>query len=154
MTQTRKCPHCAEEVLIDARKCKHCQGVVTQNLPAGTALAILGISLIVIFGFVYYSFYQGVDTSSIVSSQVSNVTSGAVNLSNPVVTRAEYNKIESGMSYSEVTSIIGESGEELSSNDIGGYETIMYQWVNPDGSNMNALFQKDKMVQKAQFELK
>lgn len=33
-------------------------------------------------------------------------------------------------------------------------ETVMYQWVNRNGSNMNAMFQNNKLVQKAQFGLK
>ena len=30
----------------------------------------------------------------------------------------------------------------------------MYMWQNSDGSNMNAMFQNDKLVNKAQFGLK
>jgi len=29
----------------------------------------------------------------------------------------------------------------------------MYQWVNPGGSNMNAMFQNNKLIEKAQFGL-
>jgi hypothetical protein len=52
-------------------------------------------------------------------------------------------------------------GEEVSSNRIKGVEgflpgidTIMYVWKNPDGSNMNAVFQNEKMVSKAQIGLR
>lgn len=58
------------------------------------------------------------------------------------------------MSYYDVTDIIGYYGEELSSSNIGDLETIMYEWVNADGSNMNAMFQNDKLVSKAQYGLK
>ncbi|SIT08062.1 DUF3862 domain-containing protein [Kroppenstedtia eburnea] len=70
------------------------------------------------------------------------------------VTKAEYDQIKNGMSYQEVVNIIGFEGEENSQNEIGGTKTIMYTWMNPDGSNMNAMFQNDKLVQKAQFGLK
>ncbi|RWE60638.1 MAG: hypothetical protein E5V24_12620 [Mesorhizobium sp.] len=46
-------------------------------------------------------------------------------------------------------------GEELSSSEFGGYETVMYIWDgNGFGGNMNAMFQNGAMVSKAQFGLK
>lgn len=78
-----------------------------------------------------------------------------------IVTRAEYDQIHHAMSYSEVVSIIGSSGEENSSNRLEGIPgvmdsvfTVMYSWQNRDGSNMNAIFQNDKLVTKAQFGLR
>ena len=78
-----------------------------------------------------------------------------------VVTKADYNQIRNGMSYREVVGIIGSQGEELSSNRMEGVpgvmdsiETTMYMWQNSDGSNMNAMFQNDKLVQKAQAGLR
>ena len=70
-----------------------------------------------------------------------------------VVSRAEYNRIQSGMSYSEVADIIGD-GTEISRSDMAGYTTEMYSWENPSGGgNMNAMFQNDKLISKAQFGL-
>ena len=78
-----------------------------------------------------------------------------------VVTKAEYDQLVNGMSYDEVVRIIGEEGEELSRNHIDGVpgvmesvDTVMYMWKNPFGANMNAMFQNDKLMQKAQFGLK
>ena len=78
-----------------------------------------------------------------------------------VVTKAEYDQIRHGMSYSEVVSIIGSRGEETGSNRMEGVPgvmeslyTVMYSWQNRDGSNMNAMFQNDKLMNKAQFGLK
>jgi hypothetical protein len=34
-----------------------------------------------------------------------------------------------------------------------GYVSVMYIWKNSDGSNMNALFQNGKLLNKAQFGL-
>lgn len=79
----------------------------------------------------------------------------------PVVTMDEYTQIREGMTYSQVVSIIGASGEEVASNVIEGVpgvmptmRTTMYQWVNADGSNMNAMFQNGELIQKAQFGLR
>ena len=80
--------------------------------------------------------------------------------SEAVVTRSEYGQIQNGMTYQQVVEIIGVPGEEVSSNDMPGVpgvmdpiETVMYMWSNPDGSNMNAMFQNDALMQKAQFGL-
>lgn len=79
----------------------------------------------------------------------------------PKVTKLKFNRIQNGMSYRDVVNILGASGEELSSNRIEGVpgvmksvETAMYMWKNPDGSNMNAMFQNGKLMQKSQFGLK
>lgn len=71
-----------------------------------------------------------------------------------IVTKAEYDSLSTGMSYLEASRIIGVSGNEMSRNEIAGIVTVMYMWQNPDGSNMNAMFQNDGLVQKAQFGLK
>lgn len=80
---------------------------------------------------------------------------------NDVVTLDKYNRIKSGMFYAEVVSIIGKDGEELSRSDIPGVqvfmppiETIMFQWKNGNGSNMNAMFQNNSLISKAQYGLK
>lgn len=89
------------------------------------------------------------------------VSSGKPSAPTPIITLAEYQQLQIGMSYSAATTVIGQGGEEMSRNKIDGIpgvmapvETIMYQWANPDGSNMNAIFQNDKLFQKAQFGLK
>ncbi len=71
----------------------------------------------------------------------------------PVVTKAEYDQIQNGMTYDQVIAIIGARGEERSSSSIAGYTTILYGWNNPNGSNMIAMFQNEKLIQKSQFGL-
>lgn len=71
------------------------------------------------------------------------------------VTLEQFNRLQEGMTYQEVVSILGSEGEILSSSDIAGYKTIMYMWEgNSLGGNMNAIFQNDKMISRAQFGLK
>jgi hypothetical protein len=71
----------------------------------------------------------------------------------PVVTRAHYAQISEGMSYERVRGIIGNSGEEVSRATLAGHTTIMYQWMNANGSGMNAMFQNGRLVTKAQMGL-
>ena len=67
-----------------------------------------------------------------------------------------YNRLKTGMTYAQVVQILGKEGEELSSNEIGGYTTVMYKWDGDAGwgANMNAMFQNGKMNSKSQFGLK
>ncbi len=68
---------------------------------------------------------------------------------------ANYTRLKTGMTYPQVVEILGKEGTELSSNEIGGYRTVMYQWEGEGfAANMNAMFQNGKMIQKAQFGLK
>ncbi len=76
------------------------------------------------------------------------------------VSASAYRRVATGMSYGEVARMIGHAGEELSRSYIEGVPgvmpdmtTVMYAWVNADGSSMNAMFQNDELVQKAQFGL-
>jgi hypothetical protein len=71
----------------------------------------------------------------------------------PVVTKIEYDRIKEGMTYRQVIEIIGAAGDEPSRSDLAGFRTVMYSWVNPNGSNMNTMFQNRKLVTKAQFGL-
>ncbi|RWD28937.1 MAG: DUF3862 domain-containing protein [Mesorhizobium sp.] len=71
------------------------------------------------------------------------------------VTKSQYNALRNGMSYQHAIRILGCEGEELSSSEFGGYETVMYMWDgNGFGGNMHAMFQNGAMVSKAQFGLK
>ena len=77
------------------------------------------------------------------------------------VTMEKFNKIQDGMSYSQVSSIMGDPGELGASTTMPGIPGIMekleskiYMWKNSDGTNMNVQFQNDKVMTKAQFGLK
>lgn len=51
--------------------------------------------------------------------------------SGSVITQAEYNDIQRGMSYTQVVAIVGANGTEISNNGGG---LIAYQWANDNGS--------------------
>jgi hypothetical protein len=72
----------------------------------------------------------------------------------PIVTQQKYDQIQVGMTYQQVRSIIGVSGEELSRSDLAGISTVMYSWMNSNASNMNAMFQNGRLINKAQFGLR
>jgi hypothetical protein len=70
------------------------------------------------------------------------------------VSMAQFSSLKTGMTLEEAIAILGGPGEELSSNDIAGIQTVMYMWKGAGVANMNAMFQNGKLIQKAQFGLK
>jgi hypothetical protein len=111
---------------------------------AGVVLALIGLISIVY-----------------VSQQISNITRDpfAPNAltgggASPIVTLTEYEQVRDGMSYAQTVGIIGAAGNEMSRSELAGFTTVMYGWSNSNGSNMNAMFQSDRLVNKAQFGLR
>lgn len=76
----------------------------------------------------------------------------------PRISKAEFDKIENGMTYEEVVKIIGGEGEVMSEVGEKGteYYTVMYTYDGESGlgSNANFMFQNGKLTSKAQFGLK
>ncbi|MGO6699235.1 hypothetical protein ACC699_17015 [Rhizobium ruizarguesonis] len=68
--------------------------------------------------------------------------------------KAAYDALYTGMSYGHAVATIGCEGEELSSSEFSGIKTVMYMWNGAGIGNMNAMFQRDGLVSKAQFGLK
>ncbi|MEQ8999052.1 MAG: DUF3862 domain-containing protein [Coleofasciculus sp. B1-GNL1-01] len=68
------------------------------------------------------------------------------------LTLEAFNQIKAGMTYEQVIEILGE-GEEISRVEIPGTPTtVMYQWQTGLRS-VNATFQDNKLISKAQFNL-
>ena len=85
------------------------------------------------------------------TSSVSTEASGSTH----DVNKAAFQSLKTGMSYRQAVAILGSEGEEISSNEIGGAKTVMYKWEGGGfGANMNAMFQNDKLISKAQMGLK
>jgi hypothetical protein len=73
------------------------------------------------------------------------------------VTLANFNRLYSGMGYQNAMRTLGCPGREVSRVEIRGAPvTIMYTWDGSGGlgANMNATFQNDSLVTKAQLGLK
>jgi hypothetical protein len=69
------------------------------------------------------------------------------------ITLDKYNQVTEGMTYDEVKEILGE-GQLISQTKIMNIESIIYTWMNKDGSNANFTFSGGKLNMKAQFNLK
>jgi hypothetical protein len=69
------------------------------------------------------------------------------------VTKAKYEVVQEGMTYDQVRTVIGAAGDEVSRSYIAGLTTVMYLWKNSNGSNMNAMFQNERLITKAQWGL-
>lgn len=77
----------------------------------------------------------------------------------PTISKAEFDRITTGMTYEEVVEIIGSKGEVLSDTDLGfgsEYRTAIYMWEGEGqtGANANITFQGGKVISKAQMWLK
>lgn len=78
-------------------------------------------------------------------------------INEPTISKAEFDQIKNGMSYEEVTAIIGGPGEVLSETGSEGeqFHTVMYMYEGEGklGANANMMFQEGKLISKAQFGL-
>jgi len=70
------------------------------------------------------------------------------------VTLDNFQRIKMGMSYSEVVSILGEEGEEVSRSDFAGRTTASYDWKGENLAIVSVVFQNDSLLYKSQFGLK
>ena len=76
----------------------------------------------------------------------------------PIVTLAEFEQVETSMSYQEVIGVIGDPGITITSPTTvegtdGNGETSWYIWKNDDASYMKATFRDDQLLTKSQLFL-
>lgn len=138
MAKMMKCKTCGEEIAKSAKACPHCGA---KNKKPFAALRI-------IFGILLIIWVAGAINRGFSGSGVSDR-----------VTKEEFEVLYTGMTYSQVVKVVGFDGELGSQVGIGAgvgneYNTELYTWSNPDGSNMNATFQGGGLVSKAQYGLK
>jgi len=157
---TKPCPFCAEQIQQEAVFCKHCRRELTAAGSAKSAGAAPKSSPIVKYGG---GFLLACVALALVSGAFgplgSNTTSDGRFVMpqsigpGPVATKAEFDRLQEGITYEQAVQIIGAPGEVQSSSDLAGIKTVMYGWANANGSNMNAMFQNGALIQKAQFGL-
>jgi uncharacterized OB-fold protein len=151
-----KCKECGKEISTKAESCPSCGMVLKKKASlldyfAGGFLTFLVLIILFVVGWSLIDFNSTKPESGI----------SLPSIGTDIVSFDEYQRIEVGMSYKQVVEIIGVDGEEISRNKIDGIpgvmesiETVMYQWANKNGASMNAMFQNNKLSQKAQFGLK
>jgi hypothetical protein len=103
--------------------------------------------------FEYRRLRASVDESKRAADALSAVadTVGLSSDSGGQASMAEFLQLRQGMTYAQAVAIIGSPGEEISRMDT----TVMYQWKgNSLVGNMNAMFQDDRLVSKAQMGLR
>ncbi len=70
------------------------------------------------------------------------------------VTLANFNKVRTGMTYSEVSGIFGSPGELNAQSEFGGYTSEIYSWDAAKGfGSATVTFMNGKVQSKAQFGL-
>ena len=69
------------------------------------------------------------------------------------VTMKDYEKLETGMSYSEVVKILGDSGKEVSSGEAAEGRTVTFVWGGDQLGSISVTFQNDRLIQKSQYGL-
>lgn len=61
----KKCPFCAEEILTDAKKCKHCGEFIEKNISNGTSnKRILKIIISIVIVVLVYNFFSALSTNA------------------------------------------------------------------------------------------
>lgn len=72
------------------------------------------------------------------------------------VSLAQYKRLENGMTYQTVVSVLGCEGTEIVSTGTGKFKTEGFMWDGNGsvGANMNVMFQNGKLMMRAQFGLK
>lgn len=100
----------------------------------------------------------GSNSTSQTSSPASSSAPAPVPKNKPTITKAEFDKIQNGMTYEQVTEIIGGPGEVTAESGTKGTDlyTVIYQYKGEGdlGANASMTFQGGKLEMKAQFGLK
>lgn len=138
-----KCKACSKEIGKGVKKCPDCG--TDQRGFLGRHKILTGIIALILIG--------------VIGAALSGGDSAATSQTNkPTINMAEFEQIKSGMTYEEVTVIIGGPGEVLSEGGTKGDAayTIMYQYKGEGdlGANANMMFQGNKLTNKAQMGLK
>ena len=149
--KTKQCKFCRSEIDKKAKVCPVCHRA--QSKGKGCLIAAI-VTIVVIVGIVLAIVIPIAVSVGSGEFNPSSASSGSAN--SQYITYAEYKKIQNGMTYDEVVSIIGSGGTELSSSGSGQFYTVIYMWYGDGitGANANVTFQNGVVIAKAQVGLK
>ena len=85
-----------------------------------------------------------------VAEPASGGDASSVALSGVFITREMFDAIEIGMAYNDVTGITGADGREMGRTAVEGRVTVIYSWINDDGSSITVLFEEERAIRKSQ----
>lgn len=151
MSKLIQCKNCGKIYPSTLKCCPECFAAKPKQpakIALGIAIVVLGV-LLIISGIVSLS---GNDLNN--PSPTPDVSSTESNKN--LVTYANFEKIENGMTYEQVVEIFGVDGKVLSEVDMGDveYKTTMYYWYDDTGiANCNITFQGGVVIAKAQIGL-
>lgn len=74
--------------------------------------------------------------------------------SNSKLTLEKYNQLKDGMSYKEVSDILGGEGVEQMSSGSGKYKVTSYKWEETDLKWVTVIFMGDELNSKVQYGIK
>lgn len=114
--------------------------------PGVRPLTVIAAIAVLVLGFF------GIDPVGLLSDPqaVVELASGM----NAGTTLANYERLQTGITYAQACELLGKTGTETSRIEMTGYVIVMYSWQGNGLANMNAMFQNDKLISKAQFGLR
>lgn len=151
MSKLIQCKNCGKIYPSTLKCCPECFAAKPKQpvkIIIGIILVLVGISLL------YSAMIMWNDNESGNTSPNSDYSSTESNKN--LVTYANFEKIENGMTYEQVVEIFGVDGKVLSEVDMGDeeYKTTMYYWYDDTGiANCNITFQGGVVIAKAQVGL-
>jgi len=131
----KKCRYCQTEIDIKAKICPQCRKNQTNPVfrTIGIIMIIIGIMALV--------------------SSLSDL--GNADENECYITLAEFNEIQSGMTYDQVKEIVGCDGTVNSDTEVMGSKMTIYSWYGENGiSNANVNIQNGKLINKTQIGLR
>lgn len=144
----RACAECKREISSDAEACPHCgkPSIVVSGHRVVKGVLVGGLSLVALATSGGYILFGG--SSRSIAPLILAQQDG--------VTLAAFEQLKPGMNYEEAVRILGAKGEEVSRSEVAGVSAVVYKWNGSGtiGANMNAMFQNNRLVHKAQFGLR